>query len=123
MRTTGITVCVAEVMKASRAACASASVNGRSMSCMPSSSISSSNVVRVTPGKISTPNLRVMTAPEASTIQALLEAPSVTKPVLVDEPGFARAVLARGLLGEAGRQQHHRLDVATLPADVGHRLH
>ena len=38
----------------------------------------------------------------------------------VDEPGLARALLARGLLGQHIRQQRDRFDVDALPADVGH---
>src|SRR2546423_6411825 len=41
---------------------------------------------------------------------------------VVDEPGFLRSLAARRLLGERRRQQHHRLDVASRPARVGHGL-
>src|SRR5581483_8157517 len=42
--------------------------------------------------------------------------------VLVDEPCLLGPLGARGLLGERSGKQHHRLDVAASPADVGHGL-
>ena len=38
----------------------------------------------------------------------------------IDQPGFARAAVARGLLGQHIRQQRDRFDVDALPADIGH---
>ena len=78
IRTTGMTPFVAEVRKASRAAFASAIVKRRSMQGMFSRFRRSSSVVRVTPHRISWETGWVISAPWASTIQALEEAPSVT---------------------------------------------
>src|SRR5581483_10231238 len=43
--------------------------------------------------------------------------------LIVHEPGFLGTLTPRCLLGKRGRQQHHGLDVATAPADIGHGLH
>ena len=60
--------------------------------------------------------------PLPSTIQALLEAPSVTKPSRSTNQA-SRAPAARAAsLASAGRQQHHRLDIAAAPAHIRHRL-
>ena len=78
MRTTGMTILVAEVMNASRAALASSTVNGRSTSSILSRFSRSISVVRVTPRRMALSTCRVMSRPSRSTIQAFDEAPSVT---------------------------------------------
>ena len=42
---------------------------------------------------------------------------------VLDHPGVGGAAGDGFLLGQRGRQQHHRLDVAPAPADVGQRHH
>ena len=81
MAITGITKLVAEVMNASREVLASSTVNGRSTRVMPSRARRSSSVRRVTPGRMPLSSWRVTRRPSRSTIQALAEAPSVTKPL------------------------------------------
>ena len=75
--TTGMTVLVAEVMKASREALASSTVNGRSTSSIFSRFKRSMSVVRVMPRRIALSIWRVISRPSRSTIQALEDAPSV----------------------------------------------
>src|SRR6185312_8146405 len=78
--TTGTAAPDAEEMKASRACLASAGVKARSTTGTCASAAASRITRRVTPGRIAFDNARVMTRPSASTIQAVVEAPSVTKP-------------------------------------------
>src|SRR5262249_24822888 len=79
--TTGVTNDVADVMKASCAALASANVKGRSTSFSCSSPASDFRVWRVMPARIALSVARVTSSPPLVTIQALVEAPSVTWPL------------------------------------------
>src|SRR6478735_585254 len=80
IRTTGMTIWLAEVRKASRAPCASSTVNGRSSNCRPWASMTPISTVLVIPLKIALSAGRVTTLPPLVTIQALLDDPSVTWP-------------------------------------------
>src|SRR5687767_11119458 len=59
---------------------------------------------------------------------ALVDDPGVRRrtlghqPIRIYEPSVIGGLGARGLLGQRRRQQHYRLDVASLPAIVGHSL-
>src|SRR5215471_3454531 len=80
MRTTGCTIWLAAVMKASRAAFASTMVNGRSVKDSPLAATASSTTAREIPLRILLSARRVTTSSSAVTIQAFDDAPSVTKP-------------------------------------------
>src|SRR6266545_3049846 len=76
--TTGVTNEVALVMKASLASLASARVKGRSTSFSCRSPASTFSVWRVMPARMALSVARVTSSPPLVTIQALVEAPSVT---------------------------------------------
>src|ERR1700742_4714702 len=80
MATTGTAAPEADEMKAPRALFASCGVKARSTTGSCASAAASRITRRVTPGRIAFDSARVMTRPSASTIQAVVEAPSVTKP-------------------------------------------
>src|SRR5471030_823159 len=78
--TTGVTNEVALVMKASLARLASAKLNGRSTNLSCRSLAIDFSVPRVMPARMPLSVWRVTSSPSCVTIQALVEAPSVTQP-------------------------------------------
>ena len=77
---TGMTKVLAAVMKASRAFSASPTVKRRSSTANPSRPARSKITVRVMPRRIPLSAGRVTSVPALVTIQAFVEAPSVTNP-------------------------------------------
>ena len=75
---------------------------------------------RVMPSSICASVGAVKSVPSSVTIQALLDAPSLTKPSRIDEPGLMGAGLDRRLLGKDVGQQRHGLDVDACPAGLRH---
>ncbi len=119
MRTTGKTKLLALVRNASRAALASATLNGRSTRRNCKAAMTWRSPVRVTPFEDARSAWRVTTSP------ALRDDPGIARGALghvavaIDLPGLEGARLLGLLLAERIGQQRDRFDVGPRPADIG----
>ena len=118
--TTGITIWLAEVMKASRAACASSTRERALLQLEPLAPPARQARGAGDAGRMPWSACRVTTSPSRGDDPGVGRRAFGDEAVAVDEPGLAGALLARRLLGEHVGQQRHRLDVDALPAVVGH---
>ncbi len=82
--------------------------------------ITSITTERVMPGRMSWPSGCVINLPSRLHDPGIRRCAFGDATLRVDQPGFAGALLARGLLGQYVRQQRDRFDVDALPADVRH---